>query len=690
MTQFTTRTLGRSNILSLWLRLIFVALVAVGCGSSHGNDIYVHGNSGVPVTPGSTGNLAFRFAQAQDYTGVVPRGTTSLQFDFFDKDDKVIFFAQSDYAASVTVSDVPLSATKVTVTAYGAGGIPVASLSAPVKPLLGTTTVVDLSTATLTAIKLEEVLVEPNSISLDLQTSPTQQIRASGRFSNGTNAVLNSQPEVNLSFQGFDSSVIQVSPEGLVTGQRKGETGITVTATVNGQTVAAPNVAVSVEGTPPPIGRLLFTPSSLSVLSGESAAVKVTYFAPGSTTGFDVTHLTLGSSSNASANYTQGTVTTDLVDAPFSSTITVLYKDGDTEVSGTFTTQVTTPAPPPVPKGILQVQPETLTIRADGLLGLLSGELSSLGFFEATFIPNGQTQGYDVTSAIGVSFKDFFPATVTSDSFSYLYLGGRGTVMTTNPLGPVPPVGSRCTMTVTYIEDGIVYNKDVALTIGEPELERVEFLGTTNHEILLPAFVGTKYTVKAIAHFSNGYYEPLEFDDEGIAQTWEFDEKLQLIANPSDGFEGAEFDSQSDENRDIALTVQKVGQPKIYGSATLMLRQGLTAARVDISPSTIIVNKTGTYSVYLTYNDGSRLDLTAHWPVQEEGDDLFETFFDSCGCGSILPGQIWGLEKGESELSLVDSDSLVCVEIPDLDNANIGENAKVIIQAVSSGLIPLI
>src|SRR5688500_6743420 len=109
------------------LLVSLISLFAIGCGDSQEDFVF----TGTAPNAG-TGNLVFQFVQAQ--AGVVPLGTTTLAFDFYNTDNpadgSVIFTATSAFANTVTVLGVPVAARSVIITCYDDDGHPIASLTA--------------------------------------------------------------------------------------------------------------------------------------------------------------------------------------------------------------------------------------------------------------------------------------------------------------------------------------------------------------------------------------------------------------------------------------------------------------------------------------------------------------------------------------------------------------------------------
>ena len=160
MTQPNQKEFGgglKRNLLTLLL-VTLTAIFTVGCGDD--NDFVATGGGGfTPVA--TTGDLVFNFTLAPAQAIQVPSSTTDLDFEFFDAANNSVLTYTQAYADTVVVSGVPVSATRVVITARGPGG-PVAIIEAPVTVVAGGSVVVDLSGATITF--LGQLIVEPETL----------------------------------------------------------------------------------------------------------------------------------------------------------------------------------------------------------------------------------------------------------------------------------------------------------------------------------------------------------------------------------------------------------------------------------------------------------------------------------------------------------------------------------------------
>lgn len=246
------------SLLALLL-LSFTLLSSVGCGSSR--EDFVATNTGSVAT---TGDLVFQFTKAQAVE--VPAATTALSFSFFNSADVEVFSAERPFAASVLVEDVPVTAVRVVITAYGPGGVPLATIASPVTVLPGGTANVNLTSATVTPVTLTGLTVLPNPVNLSLNGgSVSQQLALSGTFSNGDIVPFNATTGGTASFAGFDSNIATVSPAGLVTAVNGGSTSVDIEFTINGSTASLLDLPIQVVG---PAGLLIVEPETLTFAPG--------------------------------------------------------------------------------------------------------------------------------------------------------------------------------------------------------------------------------------------------------------------------------------------------------------------------------------------------------------------------------------------------------------------------------------
>jgi hypothetical protein len=246
-----------------WLSVLLLTLVTlftVGCGDS-GEDFVVTGNNN--VNPATTGNLTFQFVAAQAAT--VPAATEQLTFDFFNANGDVILSDDAAFAGTVTIPNVPVSATDVLITAYGPGGVPLVTIEDEVGVAGGSTAVVDLSDAVITEVDLVSVAATPAAVALDVDGPLTQQLSFTGTFSNGDVVPLAAATGATFAFSGFDPAVVSVSATGLVTVTTAtgGATSIDVAVSLTDDVVNLLDIPVTVGGPNEVLGTLIVQPESL-------------------------------------------------------------------------------------------------------------------------------------------------------------------------------------------------------------------------------------------------------------------------------------------------------------------------------------------------------------------------------------------------------------------------------------------
>lgn len=336
------------------LVLSLVSLIAVGCGDSR--DDYVF--TGSAPNPASTGNLTFQFQRpAAQQAGLVPAGTTSLLFEFFDSaesdHDDLVHAAATAYANSVTVQNVPASATYVRVTAYSEGSHPLALFTASFRVVPGGSTPVDLSNPTPITFDRLGVTPAPLALSLAAGGLNSDQLVLTGLYSNGqsvgfaTNSYL-----ANATFTSSDDSVATVSDSGRVDAIANGSANITATYIVDGVTRSGVSTVTVTGG---PVATLTISPASLSVAQGDQSDPLQATFTPVAGSAQNVTssgflsYLLETPVSGISVDNVSGVVTVDL-STPINTTANVVatYDDGaGNSASADVPVLVLIGAPPP-------------------------------------------------------------------------------------------------------------------------------------------------------------------------------------------------------------------------------------------------------------------------------------------------------------------------------------------------------
>lgn len=248
--EFDQAILRSKEILLKHLKFFLVALIALsslGCGSSRNDYVYT-GNA----NPGLNGDVTFQFTKTAAQA-LVPTNTTRLHFDFYselDLDGDPVRQADEAYASSVTIEDVPTSATYVVITAYGEHNIPLASISTPIAIYGGQNTQADLVGVPVTPITTTAVSASAVTVGVGLNATPT----VSATFSNNeTVTPLHSSLFTIADFNESNASYLATTG---FSGKAAGNT--TYTATFGGKTSAAATLAVT-------LTQLVVTPKGMVV-----------------------------------------------------------------------------------------------------------------------------------------------------------------------------------------------------------------------------------------------------------------------------------------------------------------------------------------------------------------------------------------------------------------------------------------
>lgn len=237
------------------LLVSFLLLFSAGCGGS--------GGGFAPVTPSSgPGTLVFQFVKPVNAQAIqVPAETTLLRFDFFNASGANVLSTERPFNFEVTVTGVPSEATRVEITTYGPGRVPLTVISSPVTVTPNASTTVFLGGAQVTTVQLQSLIVD----AVGVAAGATQQVSVSGQFDNGDVVVFNETTGGTATFgTTVDTNIATISSTGLVTGNSGGTTTAPVSFTINGQTVDG-TVSVTVNG---PAGQLIVEPETLVFAPG--------------------------------------------------------------------------------------------------------------------------------------------------------------------------------------------------------------------------------------------------------------------------------------------------------------------------------------------------------------------------------------------------------------------------------------
>jgi Big-like domain-containing protein len=163
------------HLKKLLLLLAFAGLV-IGCGSdSNGFVATSSANDGV-FGPDATGALTFNFARAQG-TIEVPQGTSMVRFSDIDRN----FEVTQEFSNTMTITNVPVSVTRMLITALDANGDPISNGVASVTVIPNETSTVDLSFTTAPVTRVIKLNPEQATVSIN----STQQFLFTVGFSNG-------------------------------------------------------------------------------------------------------------------------------------------------------------------------------------------------------------------------------------------------------------------------------------------------------------------------------------------------------------------------------------------------------------------------------------------------------------------------------------------------------------------------
>lgn len=208
---------------------LFCALTLVGCGDDDGD--FLVRSPGAANSALSSGGLFFQFYQAQ--AALVSAQAQTLEFEFFDAQGELLKTVTVNYSASVTIGDVPTTASKVEITIYDENGAPLQTLLDEVAVVPGATTEVDLSDADSAAVTLESLSASPSRLLMDLISPVDSEVRLSltALFDNGSTVDL--EPDA-ATYQVRPEGVVSIDDQGVVRPLRPGTATVVVTLEVEG------------------------------------------------------------------------------------------------------------------------------------------------------------------------------------------------------------------------------------------------------------------------------------------------------------------------------------------------------------------------------------------------------------------------------------------------------------------------
>lgn len=335
--------------------------------------------------------------------------------------------------------------------------------------------------------------------------------------------------------------------------------------------------------------------------------------------------------------------------------------------------------------GQLIVEPDSLTFNNGGLLGALtslnSGNFGSIATFRAYYQAPGSDTRVEVTPKVGVTFGSFFPSTVTANSFTYLQIGGEGLALASNPLAPTVPFGATAVMTVTYIEDGVVYTDTVDITVGEPEI-----IGFEAADLTLP--LNATFPARVSARFSNGLVIPVQALEEFTG------DNFTIVAAPNTANVSTDPDdfqiqvTGGTAGATVAINILVDGETTPVGSFDVTLIDA-EVEDVVLAPSELTVDPIGSYTVTVVYDDEANTtqDVTSVWtniePTEGDGAVTPSSLFGELGAG----GRLLGVQTGEVTVSLYNVDDYLnnALGLPGSDSTEEDNVMEVTVLSVVSG-----
>ena len=219
----------------LFFVLVSCLLVISGCGSNGSEDVFVatgNSNAGLATT---SGRVVFNFTRPQTLS--VPASTVQLDFQFLSG-TVVVISERRTYEDQIVFENVPSNVTSVEVTAIDADGFPLLFGTGPIEIDPNEDFVVTLTSEPIT---LSELVVSPSSLVFEVP-GETQQLSLQGRFSNGFISSLDAD---RATYSGFDTNVVTVDGNGLVTSGGFGTTSIIASFEFGGATVDSDPIPVT-------------------------------------------------------------------------------------------------------------------------------------------------------------------------------------------------------------------------------------------------------------------------------------------------------------------------------------------------------------------------------------------------------------------------------------------------------------
>jgi len=478
--------------------MALVSLFAVGCGDS-GEDFVVTGNQG--NNGANTGAVTFQFARAQQ---TVPAATALFDIRFFSANGLQVFEQLNiPFNTTITVQNVPTSATRAVVTAKNAAGIPLATIDYSLNVVGGGTANAVPGTSTLVTFDTVTATPDPTSVAI----GGTQQISLAVGFSNGdslSGAAAGGTPV----FTSSAPAVATVNATGLVTGVTAGSATITVAYNLNGVT-RTDTVAVTVTVAPPAPGALVANPTSATLTNTTATQVFSATIngAPVNFTGNVGTFTGTVAAGNLSYDNATRTLTAT-GNATGSAVLTLTSGTATTNVPVTVNRGNVAPPVPPVPPGTparLEVSPSPLLI-APGTNTTTGSPL------QVRFFPANSTVGVLVPDA-GYTIT-FTGANPVGTENRYQYTSANG--FFTNNLNGGVADGASVTANVSATVNGQTATQPIQVntnTAAAGQIVSSQLVSVSGTTLRLPR--GTTYPFKVVNVLGNGTRSNAPFSATG-------------------------------------------------------------------------------------------------------------------------------------------------------------------------------
>lgn len=208
-------------------------LILVGCGSSSTDDVI----STLPMNGVGAGALRFTFTRPGAQALAVPAETTTVDFTFFSTNDDIVLELTRHYADTITVTEVPTTATRVRLTTCDTDGVGLTTIDSEITVLDDDTVNVDLSRAVVAPVipadDVVRLVLEPEGAAVP--NGGTQSFRVMALLTDGSSKDITTQARWSSSAPQIASLAANVA-----TGRKPGQA--TIRAAFSGRSVSAPLV----------------------------------------------------------------------------------------------------------------------------------------------------------------------------------------------------------------------------------------------------------------------------------------------------------------------------------------------------------------------------------------------------------------------------------------------------------------